>query len=375
MNKYVSGGEHDPRLWGQVDLTLKLLLLVMIAGGVSKACAEEAEKGWEPAKAVSYFLKHQAEDGQWESAFQPTPDRGNVSTTALGAQALLLYREVDAKGVIAAVEKALAYLTTDRRLKSRPYLNSSWAHGYTLELLAALVSHPGWKDRQKELKAKAAEFATALGRVQGRTGGWGYGGSFQAAGALVALQAAQRAAIQVDQETLSKGIQFLQALRTPDRGYVYIPRSRRSHKRKKVPRALERSVGRLGVGELALFQAGLVQPMALTNTMGHFMDHRDYLWKTREWVKMNKQPTTEAGTPYAAFAFFGYLYTAKALVHALGPQRKEWAAILKADLMKVQDPDGLWTSVESRSHRPPASKLYGTANAMIALKYFEEILE
>lgn len=361
-----------------------LAILLVLAGcnrssGASPPATPEALR-----RGAGYLLGAQNLDGSWGS-FDPchvdeiylgtvaAHDGFSDAATALCAMALMGLPEGD-PAVRKALDRGLEHLAGRpaalRQTGDAAY--NVWGNLYALQCLARASADPRWADRRDALRAGAMRQLEGLGRCQSARGGWGYydfqfqarrmsgqmASSFTTSAALVALDEASRAGLEIPPVMLKEGVPFLASLRNGNGAYLYAA----DHRYYPNSRAdkIKGSLGRSQAGNRALFLSGGLGKDEILKGLEDFFEHHHFLDIGRQRQYPHEAWYATAGYYY----FFGHYYAALNVAALPGPERTRYAPRLEKILTAIQEPDGSWWDFPMYGY----SKAYGTGLAMLALE-------
>jgi tetratricopeptide (TPR) repeat protein len=303
-------------------------------------------------RAVAWLIRHQRSDGAWtDSRYVMCPDPKilpNVFTAvaAIGATALLEWRDVDPKGCDAAREKAEKYLLDESHL-NRKNNEECYADGYRLLYLSRKAKRV--KEGRDAALKRMEEIATKLAASQGKNGFWAheYPNPFCTAAVLWCLQQAQAADAKVDATMLQKAAEALKKSRGPE--------GRQPYSGGRASPAKDSSA-RNAICDVALLGAKLATEEELAGTVAMY-----WAWmKNSEAVRVcDFHSDGELG---GFFFWHGFYHTVEAAA-ALGKEKgAEGLAKAREHLLKIPEWDGSFID----SHE--LGKGYGTAMALLSLR-------
>ena len=335
-------------------------------------------------KGLAFLLKNQNKDGSWgsfESARTGEVYLGTTAshhafgdaTTGLCIMALLPPARADPEAR-QAVGKGAQYLfkRPPVRRATGDALYSIWTQIYVLEAASAVLRQPSLKESHGDARKAAKKQIEVLQQIQGNEGGFGYydftlGGehptgkesaSFTTAAALIALDHAKAAGIEVPRDLMADALQSLSRLRLGDGAYVYGVYAQ-NH-----PQALfnnvKGSLGRSQVCNLALwrYKSGLTQDDLRTGL--------ENLFKHHHFIEMGKsRPYPHESWYYTAgyYFFFGHYYAAHVARELPAEEGRKYLGGLQSVICRLQDPDGSWWDFPLYGYH----KAYGTAFALMTL--------
>jgi hypothetical protein len=176
-------------------------------------------------RSVALLLRTQRKSGSWDDSnydFGGKDSLPNVymAGTALACSALLMWRDVDPKGVQAALERAWPYLLDEKNTAPADTDELIWAHAYRLDTLARLAAD---KERKAECVKKMNELVGLVTKEQGKSGIWHheYDAPFTTATVLHCLWSAKQAGAEVPDELFKKGSEALSSCRNKQGVFSY----------------------------------------------------------------------------------------------------------------------------------------------------------
>jgi len=242
-----------------------------------------------------------------------------------------------------ALDRCVSYLTaaddeSGYLANPTPGVNSSmYSHGYAAAFLAEAF-HAAMNERLRATLERAVKLLVA---AQSPEGGWRYVPRREAgadvsvtACQLVALAAAERAGIEVPDETIASAVRYINSCQNADGGFRYLAAGGSSG----VPRS---------AAALAALEAA-----------GRSM--REDLEKARAYLRARREYFKDARSSHFAYAAY---YAVQAMCRKSNPSAPEWKDLLREVLVASQQPDGSWSD-----SRGPA---YGTAVGCFVLAYRE----
>jgi hypothetical protein len=335
-------------------------------------------------KGVIYLRQVQEKDGSYGAprnvmfnesfATLHTYEAWTYATTGLCAMALADCGESAAD--FACLDKALDFLLTKPSPKrvSDWDTDNVWGYVYGLQALAHLLPLPRFADdpRKPAMAARAAELAKNLARWQTPYGGWAYYDfdadtippvwttSFTTSAGVIALQDAKAAGVPVDERVLDKAIRCVAHARLPSGAYTYNVETVSSPAGLEFIDQVKGSLGRIQVGNVALFRAGKLDAKTVNSGLEQFFEHHRFLAVARK-----KPIPHESWYAVAAYFFlFGHYYASEAIELLPPDRRAPFAKQLQQKLMEIQEPDGSsWDF-----HISEYTRSYGTAFAIMALQ-------
>lgn len=347
--------------------------------------AEDAYK-----RGVAYLLTTQNKDGSWGTFESARPDEVYTdtiasyrafldATTGLCVEALITPAKTN-KDAAKALEKAIKFL-----IKSPPVLRASgmvfynvWTHIYVLDAMNAVLNEEKLSSFHSDAKIVAKRQVDGFAKLQGCEGGFGYydfdlGGvqpagrestSFTTAAALLALDGAKSAGVDVPEAMVKDALKSLTRLRGGDGAYIYgtylLDRPKHFANREKG------SIGRSQVCNLTLWRlkTGLVTQKDLSAGL-------DNLLKDHAFIEMGKGRPIPHESWYCTAGYyflFGHYYAARVAKELPSDEAKKYLGSLKDILCRLQEPDGSWWDYPLYGYY----KAYGTAFALMTLEMANE---
>ncbi|HYE97445.1 MAG TPA: hypothetical protein VEJ18_00985 [Planctomycetota bacterium] len=294
----------------------------------------------DPARAVRFLVGLQRPSGVWDDShyhFGGDDSLPNVymAVTALAARAL---REWN--GPERAIARAEAYLKDDAKLAVEDTDEIAWAQIYRLSYFA----------RTKDVET-SARIARKLLELQRPSGAWAheYDNPFVTASALLALDEARAAGVDVPAAPVRKGVAALAGARDRRGSFAYQFPGRGGPP--------EQGAGRIPICELALLKGGASSPPALAAALELSFRHQPLLERVRKYD--DHADAWQNGGFFYWYGQYGRALAAKAAgaAEALKKQREI--------VLATQEFDGCWVD----SHE--LGRAYGTAMALLTLKLCE----
>jgi len=315
---------------------------------IAKACVQARVKG------LAWLTKHQNADGSW----------GKTYTIAVTSFASLSYladsQEPFAGPNGAALTKGLAYLMKIQKNGQWPYQRNNWIHGQgfaTLALSEAVGRTIFCKTKPdidlKAMRQTVAQAVKAIAANQSTSGGWWYRpgskGSHEGSTTVCAVQALVSAAnfgVEINDEVLDKGFEYLKRCQNKDGGFDY---------------QLDNSPNTVSMKE------GTAADVATLGLMRKF----DYA------VMMNGHKfllkLTPATISKERFPYYGHFYGCMGM-RLLGQEFKSlqgktsaYSAAAQKDVLSWQDKEGAWPVKGSWWPSQGGTKAYATAFATLVL--------
>lgn len=329
------------------------------------------------AEGVAFLVGSQNPDGSWGTGVQTrgteiysmvpgSHDAYRVGTTGLCVMAL---REA---GETKAHTKGVAYLIEhgDAKRDAGPLLYNTWAHIYALQALAAeLKANP----TSTAIHAAADHQVKRLIQFETYVGGWNYydfkeqtqkpslaATSFQTAAALVAMNEAREAGIEIPQGLIDRAMRRVEETRQPDGSYLY--GSDYKYMIKLPANKMNGSIGRQQSNNFALWFLGskkIGKPQAVEGLRNFFANH--------DWIEMGRKRPMPHEAWYQTsgyYYYFGHYYAARIVEQLDGSSKAEAQRELASHVMPYQESDGSWWDYAMWDYHKP----YGTAYAVMILK-------
>jgi hypothetical protein len=335
-------------------------------------------------KGINFLVATQNKNGSWgtfetrrvDEVFLGTTASftafGNA-TTALCVLALL-EPAADNKDASAAVEKGIKFL-----IKAPPVLRATgdalyniWTHTYVLQAMSAVIKEPRLKKFHSDAKKVAKQQVEALGRLQGADGGFGYydfsfasahptgseSTSFNNAAALLAIEDAKNAGVEVPEALVDSAVKSLARLKLSDGAYVYGVYAQYGPRR--LYNRINGSLGRSQVCNLAMlhFKQGVTSD-DLVKGLDSFFDQHHFI----EMGKGRPIPHESWYQTAGYYFFFGHYYGSRVIQEVPAEKRKKYADAMRDIMVRLQDPDGAWWDFPLYGYY----KAYGTAFALMTL--------
>lgn len=363
------------------------LLLLLAAPALAQGRSPPAAH----AAGVRFLVEKQNKDGTWGTfeskrtgeiwlGTQASHKAFRDATTALCIQALLVPARTDAAAK-AAAERGLLYLCAAEpaRRATGDTFYDTWTHTYEVEVLALALRDEAWKQHHPQLRRALEREVALLRERQSADGGWGYydfghafktpsgheSTSFLTGAALLALEEARAAGVDVPRAVTDGGVACLRALRLPDGAYVYGTYIRLAPRW--WPNRLEGSLGRSQPCNLALFVLGKAGLAAREVDEAALKKGVEALKAKHVFLEIGR------GRPYpheawymtaGYYVLFGRHYAARALRAAGVSPQDELSRWLAQTTAKDQDRDGSWMDFPLYGYH----QAYGTAFGLLTLQ-------
>jgi hypothetical protein len=302
-------------------------------------------------RALAWLIRHQRSDGSWtDSRYVMCPDpkilpNVFVAVAALGATALLEWRDVDPKACDAARAKAEKYLLDETHL-NRKNNEEIYADGYRLVYLARKAA----KGEEKAATLKrAGEIGAKLAATQNKAGLWAheYPNPFCTAAVLFGLQQAKAAGAEIDETMIAKGVAALKKTRGPDGRQPYAAGPASPPKD---------SSARGAACDIVLYAAKEITEDDLAASV-------ELYWT---WVKNSEAVRVcdfHADGELGGFFFFhGFYHMSEAAAALSKEKRAPFLEKVRDHLLAIPEWDGSFLD----SHE--LGKCYGTAMALLSMK-------
>lgn len=294
----------------------------------------------DPDRAIRFLLGMQRHHGGWDDSryhFGGDDSLPNVhmAVTALAALALREWRGADRAG--RALQRAEAYLRDESRIAEIDEDEIVWAQAYRLMYFARAGD-----------RATASRMARALARQQDPRGAWRheYPNPFVTATALLALDEARRAGVEVPEAVFQRGADALASARDHRGVFSYGFPGRGAD--------IRGAAGRMPLCELALFRCGRSTKEDLAAAVDASFRHHELLERVRKYDD-HADPWRNGGF------FFWYDQWGRAMAAAASGQ----SAALERQrriVLETAEIDGCWVD----SHE--LGRVYGTAVALLTLR-------
>lgn len=324
----------------QLHGTLFLVTALLLTSLVSNSHAQFLDQTIDskiPAKldtsylrGIRYLIRSQDDDGAWSS--QDSTYGGNPGVVGLALMAIMAHGDNPNSGPYAqTIQRAVQFIIDDQDESTGMIGDRMYDHGFATTALAEAY---GMVDNEKIGPAlqKAVDLLVSS-QSKNRRGGWRYDpGTTDTADTsivgccLVALFAARNAGIEVPDESIEKGLNYLSTVRTPEGGYGYTS-------------ATSPSPTRTAIGHLSY-------SLAREREAEGYDKGLEYLKKNLTFRDRN-------------YAFYFEYYMSQALFHADEKVWEEWNAANITYLTTIQLADGSWASEKGST--------FSTAGALLSL--------
>jgi len=335
-------------------------------------------------KGAEYLQKEQHEDGSWGSGaidsvqfdnFSPeTYHAFQLAANGLAFMALLSLEETPERR--ATLDRSLEWLLTTRVPKrgSDWDIDCSWSAlwGFNAMVAAAKDARFRGEPWKARIEARAKDLYALLEKNQEPMGGWGYyegptisrrptwSTSFATACVIPALVDAKAMGWPVDPKVTERALDYIVRCRVPSGAYTY--------DLSPVPwvngesiNDVKGSLGRMQVCNWARRRAGdpkMTDEEIRKGLERFFADHR-FL----DAARMKPVPHEAWYYNAAYFYFFGHYHAALAIEELPAAERESWHQKLRAELVKVQWPDGSSLDFPNLS----CMRIAGTSFSVLAL--------
>jgi hypothetical protein len=303
-----------------------------------------------------------------------TSEAWTVATTGLCAMALLECGEKPED--LAAMDRAVDFLLEHAYVKrvSEWDTDNVWGYVYGLQGIARLLRAPRFaKDpRRPKMEEVAKGLLDRLYRWQTPEGGWGYyegpvvsipstwATQFTTAACVNGMLDAKAAGLPVDQKRLDKALDAVDHCRLPNGAYTYSVDTISSPAGLEFIHQVKGSLGRIQVGNVALYRAGRLDPRVVKEGL-------DFFFKDHRFLAVARKKPIPHESWYAVAAYFhlfGHYYAARAIELLPAEARPRYADELARKLLEIQEPEGAFWDF----HISDYTRAYGTAFAVMALK-------
>ncbi len=320
--------------------------------GIAKPSAQARAKG------LAWLAKHQNPDGSWGKTY-------SIAVTSFACLSYLADSQEPFAGLNgAALTKGLAYLMKTQTKGQWPKQGHTWIHGQGFATLALSegVGRTIFCKAKPDVDVKAmrqtvAQAVKVIAVNQSTSGGWWYTpgtkGSHEGSTTVCAVQALVSAAnfgVEIDDEVLDKGFEYLKRCQNADGGFDY---------------KLDNSPNTTSMKE------GTAADVATLGLMRKF----DYA------VMMNGHKfllkITPARISQERFPYYGHFYGCMGM-RLLGQEFKSlqdktsaYIAAAQMDVVSWQDKEGAWPLKGSWWASQKGTKAYATAFATLLLSVDE----
>jgi hypothetical protein len=288
----------------------------------------------------------------------------------------LLKPSHDRKDAFSALENGIKYFinTPPAARADAVCFYNVWAHIYCLEAMSAVLLDERFKELHADVRKIATTHLECMKKIQGSEGGFGYydfhfaaarptgaeSTSFNNAAALLALERAKAAGIDVPDQMTSDALRSLQRMRVGTGAYIY------GTYIEKVPQHLANQVkGSLGRSQAC--NLALLHYKAAGLTTEHLKSGLQNLFDYHHIIEIGKgRPIPhEAWYNTAGYYFhFGHYYAARCARELADPDRQKFLDGLAATMVRLQDTDGSWWDFPLYGYY----KAYGTAFALMTME-------
>ena len=336
-------------------------------------------------KAAAYLEREQQPNGAWGSGvidsvqfvgFSPEAYYDfQFAANALALKALASLEETPARK--AALEKGLEWLVTTRMpARGNDWdIDCSWSALWGFNALVEAAQDPRfsgerWKPR---IEARAKALYGLLEKNQEPLGGWGYyegpvvsrrptwATSFSTACVIPSLLQAAKLGWGIDEKLTNRAVEYVRGCRLPSGAYTYDLQA--------VPwvggesiNEVKGSLGRIQACNWARRRAGdprVTNDVIRKGLEAFFAEHR-FL----DAARMKPVPHEAWYYNAAYFYFFGHYHAALAINELPEKEREPWHKKLRAELLKVQWPDGSSMDFPNLS----CMQIGGTSFSILALQ-------
>ena len=358
---------------------LAVLALLAAGAGPESSPQESLEKG------VQFLLRNQNQDGSWGSHFKVGPydefwwnfethRAWRRATTALCCMALMEQGAGEAEW--SALERGINFLVEEPPVK-RPSdwdTDNVWSYVYAMQGLARACGYPGFHGKPilEKIRPACERELRNLAAYQTPNGGWAYydfetmtkrpswATSFTTAATVVGLVEAKDLGLPVDEKMLQRAIKAVARCRLPSGAYTYSVVPTPSPGGLEWIDQVKGSLGRIQVGNLALYLGGgKVTKADLKRGLEQLLEHNRFL----ECARKRPIPHEAYYLNSGYFVLFAYHYAAMVVEKLPADEQGRYWRFLQDTLTRIQEKDGsTWDYYMNDYH-----KFYGTAYAVMAL--------
>jgi len=304
-------------------------------------------------RSVAYLLRTQRAGGAWTDSVyvfggQDSIPNVFVAGTAIACTALLAWKEIDPKGVQAALDRAWPYLLDEKNTAPDDADEILWAHTYRISYLARLAAAE--KEKKADCVKKIQELVAKLAKLQKRTGIWQheYDNPFATASTLHVLWEAKQAGAEIPDDAVKRGTEALASCRTAKGIFSY------DYPGGGAP--VEMAAGRMPYCELALLLCGRSTDANLRAAVAVSFDRHALLERVRKYD--NHADQWQNGG-----FFFWYDMVGRAeAIRRLKEGRDAHLARQRDLVLSITEIDGCFIDTHE------LGKSYGTAMGLITLK-------
>ena len=315
---------------------------------IARACVQARVKG------LAWLTKHQSPSGSWGGRY-------TIAVTSFACLSYLADSQEPFTGLNgAALTKGLAYLMKIQKNGQWPHQNNNWIHGQgfaTLALSEAVGRTIFCKTKPdvdiKTMRKTVAQAVKVIEANQSTSGGWWYRpgskGSHEGSTTVCAVQALVSAAnfgVEINDEVLDKGFEYLKRCQNKDGGFDY---------------QLDNSPNTVSMKE------GSAADVATLGLMRKF----DYA------VMMNGHKfllkITPATISKERFPYYGHFYGCMGMrllgqeFKSLRSKTQAYSTAAQKDVLSWQDKEGAWPVKGSWWASQGGTKVYATAFATLLL--------
>lgn len=336
-------------------------------------------------RGVEFLVLDQNENGSWGSPtrtkglniYAPVPGAHHAFRAAVTSLAVWSLIEADDRSdkVQRAIDRGeqwlVEHLPTVRRATGDALYNV-WAHAYALHALAELHEQCGNDPRRFELRQLMDQQVDMLRRYAVVDGGWGYYDfvaqtkrpsgssiSFTTATALIALDEAAAAGIEIPQGMVDKAVAAIQRQKKPDFSYMY-----GEYLKMQPMHPINRPGGSLGRSQVCNYALRIYGDETITDDVVRAW--LDRLFARNGWLSMGRKKPIPHESFFAVagyFYYYGHLYAAYCIDLLPASERRHYKSHLAATLLALQEKDGSWWDYPLYNYH----QQWGTAMSVIAL--------
>lgn len=349
----------------------------------SPPASEDVSLGVEAG--LQYLLDTQNEDGSWGGTVNATFTSGfanpqtyrmwQIGTTGLAMRTVLEHGQLDKHEE--AVDRALDFLieNADPRRPADWDVDNNWAIIYGLDAVSRALQHPRYQEHEKTPKLREAgqQLLANLKKYQSPRGGWGYYSganaawqpewctSFMTAVGVLSLIEAREAGLEYEDKLFDTAVRALEVTRLPSGAYDYGLAPSPRHLTMESINQIKGSLGRIQVGNLALYRAG--KDVTLEDIewgLEQFVKHHKFLRVAR-----NKPIPHEAYYANAAYFYlFAHYYASQTAALLPKEKRERFDEFIQWGILIAQQKDGaIWDFWIAKN-----TKAYGTAFGVMGLE-------
>jgi len=283
---------------------------------LTDATTEAIDRGFE------FLVKDQASDGSWGN-IKSGPYRVPVANTALTLLAFMVKGHFPGYGKYAdTLDRGKKYLLSAAKKSPDGYLGTSmYEHGLATLALSEMWGMTKNRDDNEIIRNALEACVKVILRSQDPRGSWTYlpkpagGDTSITIMQLVALASARQAGILVPDETIDRGVAYLESCQSPDNGgFAYTPKNPR--------------------GTTYACSAGSTYVLHLCGQR-----NTDMLKAGVDYMKSWPEQVFTGGNPYY---YYVHYYGLQAIVQDSDDAYAEWYPRIRDAMLKRQRKDGSW---------------------------------